>query len=298
MTAMRLWKINCMEHRFPGMWQRWFKHQCAGVGWYSGWGYYLHGPTKGGPGWSRARKSLDEISVGDQLIVALRRHRVGRIGEVTSKAVADSDWEPLVPKSRDLKDGEMGRRINVRWDLTTGPDDRELVVSLPEGARFSLGELRPTIAEIRSQTLSSIRRVMNRPENWVGLLTHFYYERSLSDYIAAYPHRLEDGLLPHPNEKVRERVFSDKSRLDVLLLDRDGLPVIVECKQHQPSVEDIKQLQHYLRRLKRETGKKSRGILVHGGARKLRRDVRLAANGEFTIELVQYRVGVEFSPSV
>jgi len=287
-----------MEDRFPGMWQRWFKHQCVGVGWASKWGYKLRGPTEeGGHGWSRARRLLEEIEPGDSLVVSLRGHRIGRVGEVVRKAVEDDQWDPLVPASRDLPDGEMGRRIFVRWDLATGPDNRELVVSLPEAARFTLGELRPTIAEIRSQTIRSLRAAANDPANWTGLLSQFYYERSLSDYIAAYPHRLEDGLLPHPNERVRERVFADRKRLDVLLLDRNGVPVIVECKQHQPTVGDIDQLQHYLRRLHEETGQAPRGILVHGGARKLHAEVRRAARKKPVVELVQYRVEVDFSLS-
>jgi len=296
-VSVRLWKINCMEDRYPGMWQRWFKHQCVGVGWASKWGYRLRGATEGGHGWSRARRLLEEIQPGDRIVVSLRGHRVGRVGEVTGKAVEDADWDPLVPPSRDLPDGEMGRRIRVRWDLTTGPDDRELVVSLPDAARFTQGELRPTVAEIRSQTLSRLRRTMNDPANWTGLLSQFYYERSLSDYISAYPHRLEDGLLPHPNEKVRERVFSDRKRLDVLLLDREGIPVIVECKQHQPSTEDVRQLRGYVERLRAETGERARGILVHGGSTKLRSEVRRAARAEPRIELVQYRVEVGFSLS-
>jgi RecB family endonuclease NucS len=106
---------------------------------------------------------------------------------------------------------------------------------------------------------------MNDPSNWVGLLSQFSYEKSLSDYIAAYPHRLEDGLLPHPDKKIRERVLNDRGRLDVLLLDRDSFPVIVRCKQHQPSVGDIDQLRRYIRRFAHEEKQKARGILVHGG---------------------------------
>ena len=199
--STRLWKINCMEDRYPGMWQRWFKHQCVGVGWASKWGYRLRGATEGGHGWSRARRLLEEIQPGDRIVVSLRGHRVGRIGEVTGKAIEDADWDPLVPPSRDLPDGEMGRRIRVRWDLTTGPDDRELVVSLPEAARFTQGELRPTVAEIRSQTLSRLRRTMNDPANWTGLLSQFYYERSLSDYVSAYP----DAIRPPPPAQSKEQ---------------------------------------------------------------------------------------------
>ena len=141
-----------------------------------------------------------------------------------------------------------------------------------------------------------MRRAMNNPANWDSL-SEFPYEKALSDYIGAYPHLLEDGLLPHPNKKVRERVFRDRSRLDVLLEDRDGVPVIVECKQRQPSVDNVRQLQHYLKQFQRSERQKVRGILVHGGAQKLRSDVRREAGKRPAVELVQFSVGVDFSRS-
>jgi hypothetical protein len=295
---MRLWKVNCMENRFPGMWQRWFRNQCVAVGWHSGWGHHLVGKTKGGQrGWIRARKVLQEIEIGDCVVVALRNNRIGRLGIVTGKAVADSEWDPLVPKGPGLPDGEMGRRIYARWDLTVGPNDQDMIIALPTKSQFTAGELRPTISQIRSQSFEKLKRAMKDPENWVGLLSHFDYERSLSEFLAAYPHRLGDGLLPHPNERIRERIFKYRSRLDVLLMDRDGLPVIVECKQGSPTVANVKQLRHYLWRLAKETGQKARGILVHGGARKLRRDVLNAAKSKPRIEIVQYKLDVELTPS-
>jgi RecB family endonuclease NucS len=169
-------------------------------------------------------------------------------------------------------------------------------VALPERARLTQGELRPTVAEVRSRRLDSLRRVMKDPSNWVSL-SEFPYERALSDYIGAYPHLLEDGLLPHPNNKVRERLFRDRSRLDVLLEDGDGIAVIVECKQRQPSLDNVRQLQHYLTQFRREEALKVRGILVHGGAQKLRSEVRRAAKKRPKVELVQFSIGVDFSRS-
>ena len=147
-----------------------------------------------------------------------------------------------------------------------GPDDPDLVIQLPDDFTFSSGELRPTVSKIKSRSVSDLRSTMNDPANWVGLLSKFRYEKALSDYIAAYPHHIEDGLMPHPNSKIRERVFKDKTRLDVLLIDRDNIPVIVECKQHSPSIKAISQLRHYIKCLSGETDQKARGILVHGAA--------------------------------
>lgn len=293
----RVWKIFCEENKYPGMWQRWFKNQCAAVGWAGKHGFHLEGKTEGGHGWNRARRLLKEIKIGDLILVTLQNNRIGRIGEVTGMEIADTDWKPLVPKSKDQPDGDKGRRIFVRWDFTIGPDDRDLVIALPPESRLTTGELRPTIAEVHSQTLENLSETMNDPANWVGLVSEFSYEKSLSDYISAYPYRLEDGLLPHPNKKVRERIFSDSKRLDVLLEDKNSNAVIVECKQNQPTVRDIEQLQHYLNKYKDEEGQEARGILVHGGARKLREEVRQAAKKKPTVELVQFSVGVDFSKS-
>ena len=294
----KLWKIACQEDVYPGMWQRWYKNQCVAVGWAAKWGFKLHGPSDGGRGWSAARNALNEMEVGDYVVVALRSHRVGRIGEITGKAISDDEWNPLVPPGPGLEDGEMGRRILVRWDLTVGPDSQDLIVQLPIGNTFSNGELRPTVSRIYSVPMEQLVEEMNDPSNWVSLLGKFRYEKALSDYIANYPNHLEDGLLPHPNSKIRERVFKDRTRLDVLLIDRLNKPVIVECKQHAPSIQDIQQLRHYMELLKEETGEIPRGVLVHGGALKLAAAVVVEAQQKPAVEVVSYSLDVSFKPSV
>ena len=274
------------------LWHRLYHHQCVAVGWRR---CNFHGKTND-RGWARVRNALSRIKVGDYIVAVLKGNRVGRIGQVTALKVADNEWNPLVPKRKGLKFGQMGRRIQVRWDLTCGPTDRDLIVMLPEGSRLAVNELLPTIAEIKSRTLDQLRDAMNNRVNWVGLSAHFKYERALADYIAAYPHHLEDGLVPHPDSKVREKVFSDRKRLDVLLLDQEDRPVIVECKQGAPTVKDLKQLRHYMRSLQKETGRKDvRGILVHGGSRNLHREVLDAAERAPAVEILQYRLHVDFA---
>jgi hypothetical protein len=295
---MTLWKIYAMEDEFPGLWQQWYRHQCVAVGFAPYWGQKLHGKMKDNGGWGRARNALLEIQIGDQVVAALQGHRVGRLGTVVGKHIEDHEWDPLVPVSKEHPTGQMGRRIFVRWDLACGPDDRDSVIALPEGARFNAAELLPTVARIRSLPLRRLRSIMNDSANWVGLLSHFKYERALSDYIAAYPHHLEDGLVPYPNAKVREKVFTDRTRLDVLLLDRKDRPVIVECKQGAATPDSIRQLRGYMKLLQKETRREDiRGILVHGGARKLRSEVVRAASAPPRVEIVQYRLQVDFAGS-
>lgn len=292
-----LWKVTCKEDVYPGMWQRWFKNQCVAVGWASAWGFKLHGETQGNKGWSTARNAIKDMNIGDYVVVALRGHRVGRLGQITGKAIEDDQWDPLVLKGPDMPEGEMGRRILVRWDLNVGPDNQDLVVQLPEGKTFSSGELRPTVSRIYSMTIEALRDLMNGQSNWVSLLGKFAYEKALSDYIANYPNHLEDGLLPHTNLKIRERVFNDRSRLDVLLIDKYSTPVIVECKQHAPSIDDIQQLRHYMKLLKGETKEAVRGILVHGGAQKIPNELIVEAQKKPLVEIVSYNLEVTFRPS-
>ena len=292
----RVWKFYCEEDKHPGMWQRWLKNQCVAVGWADVWGYHLNDSPKrykNDRGWLRVRRCLNEIQVGDYVLVSLQGNRIGRLGEVTELAI--DDWKPLVPPSRKRRHGGIGRRILVRWDTTVGPDNRDFVVKLPENVRLNPGESRPTIAEISLQKMDGLRTAMNDSSNWVSLF-EFRYEKSLSDYIAAFPHRLEDGLLPHPNIKVREFRFANRKRADVVLTDKNDKPVIVECKQGEPTMSNIEQLAGYLRQFKKRENEIARGILVHGGSRKLRFDVRQAAQ-KAKIEMVQFTVEVNFSPS-
>jgi hypothetical protein len=294
-SNVRLWKFHCEENKYPGLWQRWFRNQCVAVGWPSEKGYYLNRKTKGNPGWERARKQIQAMEIGDYVVVSLQGSRIGRVGKITDRHIADDEWDPLVPRSLDEPLGDKGRRILVRWDLTVGPNNQDWIVKLPDGNHFTPGEVRPTVSEIHSIKFKELCDLMKEPANWVSLF-EFPYENALSDYIAAFPHQLEDGMITHPNKKVREFIFDDKKRADVLLMDRNQKTVIVECKKNSPTVENILQLSHYLKKYRRKYKERARGILVHGGARKLQDDFsRKALKAE--VELVQFDVKVDFSKS-
>lgn len=294
---MALWKVHCLEDRYPGMWLRWYANQCVGVGWARELGFRMQGPSRSDEGWSRARAALRRMRVGDDILVTLRGHRVGRLGRITAVQTGDEEWNPLVPQRKGLPTGEMGRRIEVRWDLSVGPPDRDYVVSLPSDTHLKSNELVPTIAEIRSQTRGRLVRAMNDRRNWVGLLA-FRYERAISDYIAAYPHRLEDGFTAYPDAKVREQAFSDGTRLDVLLADDEERPVVVECKQHIPMPADIAQLRRYMSHVAKRTGHRVvRGILVYSGSRTVSLEVLRLAAQRPSVTLMSYTLNLSFAMS-
>ena len=291
MSTPKLWKFYCKEDEYPGQWRLWLTRQCVAVSYSPKWA------AGGGKArWRRTKKVLDQIKEEDIVVAALPGRRIGRLGTVIRKEIETDQWDALVPPTPEEEEGLFGRRILVRWDLEHCPDDLDMAVRLPEGFGFNTRETRYPVALVKSQTTKDLEKVMADPANWVGLVGRFGYERALSDYIALYPHRLEDGLMPYPNEKVRERVFKNKSRLDVLLRDKYEKPVIVECKQESPTVENIKQLLGYMRRAKEVTHESARGILVHGGALKVDRKAWKEARSH-GIRIYQYKLDVDFAPS-
>ena len=296
---MALWKVHCMENKYPGMWRRWFRNQCAAVGFPSGGGYTLEGRSTA-RNWSTTRNAIKAMEIGDYVVVSLPYSRVGRMGKITGMEIGDDEWNPLVPARRELQYGEMGRRILVRWELTTGPESQDLIIQLPNDRTFQFPtEVRPTISQITSMTVDDLREIMNDEENWISLSGRFTREKAISDYIAHYSHHLEDGLLPHPSKQVREYTFGDGRRADVLLIDNAGIPVIVECKQYAPGIDAIHQLRHYMDQLKLqvETEGKVRGILVHGGAQMISDEVIAEARNQPQVEIVSYSLNVDFRPS-
>lgn len=252
--------------------------------------------------WSLARRYLQQVAAGDKVIVQLRHWRVGRIGTVLDKHIEDGQWVPSVPRQgRDS--GEMGRRLQVRWDLTTGKLTPDFVVELPPDARPNPRIWRLTLSPVPDTAFKKMAEAFRDENNWVSLVPGFASERALSEYISASPHLLEDGLVPYPSAAARELVFPDHTRLDVLLLDRRDNIIIVECKQGAPTIKNVEQLRGYMRNAEKlrtglKVGKNIRGILVHGGSRKLSAEVRRESRRSPRIELVQFSVAVGFTPSL
>jgi hypothetical protein len=263
--------------------------QCIGVGWPpSRW--RLRDPSIP-KRFAVVRNHLDAMRPGDFVVVHLRGHCVGRVGQIVRLRVEDHEWEPLVPKGGDYPGGEVGRRVEVRWDLNAGPADPDLVVKLPPRARLR-GKYMGTMHRLTRKEFERVAREMADPSNWVPVGSRFAHETALSDYIATFPHHLEDGFEPHPSKKVREMRFEDGGRADVILQDRDARAVVVECKQGDPTTAHVQQVLRYQRQLRRRTGDSVRAILVHGGATKLPKELR---RWRGRVEFVQYRLSVGFA---
>lgn len=297
----RFWKFFCEEREYPGLWHTWFKHQVVAVGWCPKWGFKLEG-GKRDRGWSRARNQLGQMRPGDWVVVQLVHGRVGRIGEVVRLCVGDDQWSPTVepiPGGRTPveRDGENGRRIHVRWDLRAGGLDPDWVTQLPDRARFSPGKVRAAVCSLNQSEFDRIRSAALNERNLVSIVPGFAHETALSDYIAQNPHRLGDGLRAFPGRLAREMRFRDGTRADVLLVAKDEALVVVECKQGAPEPQHVRQLRGYLRQVRAWKRSRSvRGILVHGGAGLVERDVRTAARNA-GVSLVRYSLSLDFVPT-
>jgi len=163
---MRYWKVNCTENWYPGLWRLWFTSQCVAVGWPPP-EFSLHGPSTR-KSWSTARNALKRMRRGDELVVQLRKNRVARIGTIVGVLSKDNEWNPFVPKNSDALEGEMGRRVQVRWDLSSGPNEYHIVVELPKDDRFNSGERLSTITEIEEAKFKRIKKAIADDSNWVS----------------------------------------------------------------------------------------------------------------------------------
>lgn len=236
---------------------------------------------------------------GDWIIATLTGNRVGRLGRIFRVAIEDGDWNPVVSPNKRLPVGENGRRIEVRWDLDVGPTDPSQVVLLPKDAQFVGGQIRGTVRQLPIERLGGIRDVMNDSRHWVSLASAFNLETALSAYIALHPHRLEEGLVSHSSFGSTEARVADGGRIDVLLEDRHGNTVVVECKQGAATISACEQVLRYRRQIEYLVSdpQSVRAMIVHGGTRRVPLDVVVFAQKN-RVELVYFELAVNFANSI
>lgn len=63
---MALWKVHCLEDYYPGMWHRWYRHQCVAIGWPPP-KWKLRGRS-GSSGLVRARNALTSVRRKKQVV--------------------------------------------------------------------------------------------------------------------------------------------------------------------------------------------------------------------------------------
>lgn len=264
---MKLWKFTCPEAEFPGIWHHWFELACVCVDYPPQLKFRLKDSTTGREGWKRTTVILKTLEPEDYVVVMLDSHCVSRLGVVTEKKVNDEEWNPIIPMSKINPHGRLGRRIQVNWIEKSGPTNRYMAVSLPNGTHLTRSEIKLSPVLVRSRSLSDILSALNNRANWVSLHRHLEYDQAVLRSIRDDPQRLEFGLSPYPTMRFQKLQFASQSETAAVFVDKKATPVLVVCVQGVPSTTSLKKIRRKMSLLKSHLGVMPRGILVYGGAR-------------------------------
>jgi hypothetical protein len=160
------WAVICPEPDAPGTWGTWVKERCVAIGWPPP-KHHLLGPTHK-PDWEKARNRAQAIQPGDIIIPFLMDHTFGTPGIVKRVAIKDVEWNPTVLKggyANNPGEGELGRRIEVRW-LKKGVPPLDKVAVMPASMQEPRGAVRATIEPVRSKRYARFMRIISDPSNW------------------------------------------------------------------------------------------------------------------------------------
>jgi hypothetical protein len=123
----------------------------------------------------------------------------------------------------------------------------------------------------------------------------FALEADLRDFLAANLQVIEPGLMLYCDGEQDGVEFSvDGGRIDILAIDRNGTPVVIELKLSKGRNRAIGQLLYYMGWIDQNLGKgRSRGIIV---ARDIPYDLLLATQRASGVSLYRYRVSMTVEP--
>lgn len=125
--------------------------------------------------------------------------------------------------------------------------------------------------------------------------SQFAYESDLQNYLANNLHLIEPGLILYkePDGKSGlEFLIDDRGRrVDILAIDRSGLPVVIELKVRQGHERTIGQALYYLAMVKRRLAKANARVIIV--AREISEELRLASENIPDIELFEYKISMQ-----
>ncbi|MBI4267589.1 MAG: DUF91 domain-containing protein [Chloroflexi bacterium] len=124
--------------------------------------------------------------------------------------------------------------------------------------------------------------------------TAFAYEDNLRDYLARNPGKIEPGLKlfvdSEGKEGVEYPVDAQGRKVDILALDKNNLPVVVELKVSRGHERVIGQALYYKNRVREIIGSaKARVVIV---AREITPELKVAVEGLADCELFEYELSV------
>lgn len=280
----RLWIVVCPEPRVQGgVWNRWLAAGCVAVGWPPPT-YMFDGPTDA-QGWRNARARLREMQPGDKVIPFLLQWRIGPVGTITEVRASDEQWSPTVGPGEYADadyatDTELGRRIQVRWDVEGMPPPGR-VAAVPAGERAGGPLAFSAVKELSPQKYQQLLRTLATENCWVDIgptadpplpiateaspsdQSLSLLERDLQKVLARNLSVIEPGLAAAPGSQLEE-YQTDVGRIDLLCRDALGKWVVVELKAGSAGDDAVGQIAGYMAWVRENVpgAEEVRGVLV------------------------------------
>jgi Endonuclease NucS len=309
----RYWIVICPEPEVRGgLWSRWVHEKCVAVGWPPS-EYSFDGPTES-QGWAWVRDRLAEMSPGDRVIPFLLRWRIGPVGTIRALRVRDDEWAPTVGEgvySANPEAPELGRRIDVEWDVEAMPPPGK-VAAVPIEKRGKKPLARHTVEELSEGQFLELVQVLGNQQTWVDLGEPralppalprspedrglSLLERDLQKFLARNLNLVELGLRASPEYQLEE-LITDVGRLDLFCQDKDARFVVIELKAGTAGDDVIGQIGGYMSWVKDNVagGDTVRGIIICGDATPR---TRAAAKMIQNLRVKRYRINFEFEDVV
>lgn len=125
--------------------------------------------------------------------------------------------------------------------------------------------------------------------------SQFAYEDDLRNYLANNLHLIERGLTVYKSTEgtlgVEFPIDDEGRRIDILAVDRSGLPVVIELKVRRGHERAIGQTLYYQAMAKKLFEKTSARIIIV--ASEITKELRLASEAIPNVELFEYKLSME-----
>lgn len=147
--------------------------------------------------------------------------------------------------------------------------------------------------QLKEEYSQFLERAEEESESEVGAASEegvkFALELHLRDFLAKNLEKIERGLtLYRSNETIGVEFPVDGGRIDILAIDKNGKPVVIELKLSQGRNKVLGQILYYMSWIDRNLGLgNSRGVII---ANEIYPDLQLAASRAPGVELAVYKM--------
>ena len=128
--------------------------------------------------------------------------------------------------------------------------------------------------------------------------TSFAYEEDLKNYLVSNLSIIEQGLNLYQDEKgvdgVEFPIDTNNKRVDILAVDKNGTPVVIELKVSRGYEKVIGQCLYYKNRVKKIINTEKVRIIII--AREISRNLKTAIEDLADVKLFEYKLSIKLEP--